>query len=162
MSAGKEDEALGLFKRSFDLAGRDSLLRAETSKLKLKIFENRDQPGNQRDAWHDCADAYSEIGDHQQAALALARAGEIESTRLPYSNEARRSFRRAFDNYYQARNVQGIEEMREKLAALGEDVGALPVLGQTTSRAIPWFWIRLALELSILAVAAGLFYVSLR
>jgi hypothetical protein len=53
-----------------------------------------------------------------------------------------------------------MREMRERLADLKvKDLPAIPIPSRTP---IPWPWIRLALELSILAVAAGLFYLSLR
>ena len=55
-----------------------------------------------------------------------------------------------------------VPAVRQKLESLGDDVSDLPSVEQPPRRRVPWPWIRLALELSILAVAAGLFYLSLR
>jgi len=163
--AGRDDDALQKFSEAFNTASNDSRLRAELSQLRLKILQNRDEPRNERKAWHDCAEAFAELGENLEAAQAYARAGEIEATRLPYHQEARRSFRSAFDRYYQSYNLQGVQEMKERLQELGEDVGALPVLdlpAATATSQNPRPWIRLALELSILGAAAYLFFLTLR
>ena len=55
-----------------------------------------------------------------------------------------------------------MREMRSRLENLGEDVSELQLADIATVRQLPWTSIRLAIELSILAVAAGLFYFSLR
>jgi hypothetical protein len=47
----------------------------------------------------------------------------------------------------------------KRLKELGEDVSDLTPLLRWQ---IPWPWVRLALELSILTVSVGLFYLSLR
>jgi tetratricopeptide (TPR) repeat protein len=162
VSAGDDARALQRLKNAFDKASNDSRLRAEISQLKLKIYQKRDEPKNERETWHDCAEALSELGQHGQAALAYTRAAEIESTRLPYHQEARRSYRAAFDSYYQAGDSRGVEQMKEALKTLGADVDTLPALNHVTpGREIPWFWIRLGLELSILA-AAGYLFLTLR
>lgn len=163
--AGRDDEALQKFNTAFDTASNDSRLRAELSQLRLKILRNRDEPKNEREAWHDCAEAFAELGENSEAAYAYARAGEIEANRLQFHLEARKSFRSAFDQYYQSRNTQGTEEMKHRLQELGEDVGVLPTLNEpkaTEAQQIPWHWIRLAGEVLLLGVAAYLFYLTQR
>ena len=46
----------------------------------------------------------------------------------------------------------------QKLESLGENVSDLPSDEQPPRRRVPWPWIRLAVELSILATAAGWFF----
>jgi len=49
-----------------------------------------------------------------------------------------------------------------RLKGLGDDVSDLPNMEELPERHPPWPLIRLALELSILAAAAALFYLTLR
>lgn len=163
--AGRHDDALQKFKDALDRASSDSRSRAELSQLKLKILQNRDEPKNEREAWHDCAEAFAELGENLESAHAYARVGEIEVNRLQFHLAARNSFRSAFDRYYQSHNLQGTEEMKRRLQELGEDVGTLPTLDkppETATSHISWHWIRLAGEVLILGGAAYLFFLTLR
>jgi hypothetical protein len=68
----------------------------------------------------------------------------------------------AFDNYRLADDQDNMNQVREKLESLGDDVSDLPSIERPSRRQIPWFWVRVAVELSILATAAGLIYLNLR
>ena len=59
--------------------------------------------------------------------------------------------------YHRAADAKGVAEMRNKLQTLGSTSTPCPTLLRPHARQIPWFWLRLAFELSILAVAAGLY-----
>ena len=70
--------------------------------------------------------------------------------------------RLAFDNYRLADDQDNMNAVREKLESLGDDVSDLPSVERPSRWQISWFWVRVAIELSILAAAAGLVYLNLR
>jgi tetratricopeptide (TPR) repeat protein len=163
LGAGREEEALHHFRRTVALPSTDSLLKAEAWHRMAEIYRRREQPLNERNELYKSADCYAAAGKARVAGEAFRRVGELESRRLGFHNEARSSYRSAFDNYYKANDEAGVEDMRARLAELNVDVSGLPILAKVIKRReLPWTWIRLALEISLVAAAAVLFYLSLR
>ena len=112
-------------------------------------------------ALNECAPDFASAGAYGQAAAAYGRAGQIAGD-FGQNVQAPRLLRQAFDNYSLADDRDSMRAVRQKLESLGENVSDLPSDEQPPRRRVPWPWIRLAVELSILATAAGLFYLSLR
>jgi tetratricopeptide (TPR) repeat protein len=162
LSAGHEREALEQFQRAVELPSATTLLKAEVWQQVSEIYRGREQPSKERDALSDSAESYAATGEARRAAQAFRRVGDLESRRLGFNNEARGSYRRAFDNYYKAKDEAGLDDMRARLAELGVDGSQLPTLAKTMERQLPWTWIRMTLEGVLVAAAAVLFYLSLR
>ena len=147
------------FDKAIELASRDRQLEVEIWMLKAEAFQSAGDARGLATALLECAKAFAEIEDHRSAGEAYSRAGDAQVS-LRHTRRARRTYRSAFDCYERAGNLDRMREMRERLADLKvKDLPAIPTPSRTP---IPWPGIRLALELSILAVAAGLFYLSLR
>jgi tetratricopeptide (TPR) repeat protein len=162
LNAGREQEALDSFIRAVALPSANTFSKASAWRQMAEIYRRRDQPLNERDALYEGAECDAAIGRALAAAQAFRRVGDLESRRLGFSNEARSSYRSAFDNYYKARDEAGAEDMRARLMEVGVEVGDLPTLQKRTGRDLPWTWIRLAAEVALVAAAAALFYLSLR
>ena len=161
LANGAADDAWEHFAKAVDLAPDDKLLQAETSELRARYYRERGNPKLELGALSQCAPAFADAGAHEKAAFNFARAGEIASD-LGQNVQAPRLMRQAFGNYDRAGDPDGMRAVRDKLESWGDDVGDLPAVEQRFRRHLPWTWIRLALELSILATAAVLFYFTLR
>ena len=160
LAEGDLEAAVGHFGSSIALAPDDKLLKAETSELLATFHRERGKVTPEIEALVECAPSFVNAGEYHRAAAAYARAGEI-AVQLNRSRQGPRLLRDAFDNYKLAGDQNGMREMRSRLVDLEEDVSGLQLDEKEPTRQIPWFWIRLAFELSILGVAAYLF-LSLR
>ncbi len=161
LAEGNLERAIDHFGSATALAPDDKLLKAETSELLAAFHRERGRVTYEIDALVECAPTFADGGEYGRAAAAYARAGDI-AVQLNRVRQGPRFLRSAFDNYKLAGDQDGMREMRSRLENLGEDVSELQLADIATVRQLPWTSIRLAIELSILAVAAGLFYFSLR
>jgi len=162
LNAGHEQEALENFSRTVEMSSANTLAKATAWHQMAEIYRRWEQPLKERDALHEGAECDAADGRALAAAQAFRRVGDLESRRLGFHNEARISYRGAFDNYYKAKGEAGVEDMRARLAELEVGVDDLPALPKTTTKQLPWFWIRLVLEVALVAAAALIFYLSLR
>jgi tetratricopeptide (TPR) repeat protein len=161
LTADDIDGALEYFSKAHALAPDDKMLSAETWQLVADFYLRQGPKKSELRALNECAPDFASAGACDQAAAAYARAGEIAGD-FGQTVQAPRLLRQAFDNYSLAGDRDGMRAVRQKLESLGDDVSDLPSVEQPPRRRVPWLWIRLALELSILAAAASLFYLSLR
>lgn len=161
LASGEADEAWELFAKAVDFAPDDKLLLAETSELKAKFHRERGNPKLELGALIWCAAAFADEGLHDRAAAAYARAGTIAAD-LGQSLQAPRLLRDAFHQHSQTGDRDGMRAMKAKLEGLGDDVSDLPSFEQPARWKVPWFWIRLTLEFSILGAAAYLFFFIVR
>jgi tetratricopeptide (TPR) repeat protein len=161
LAADDIDGALEYFSKAQALAPDDNMLSAETWQLVADFYQRQGPRKSELRALNLCAPDFVNAGAWGQAAAAYARAGEIAGD-FGQSVQGPRLLRQAFDNYSLAGDRDGMRAVRQKLESLGDDVSDLGSVEQPRRRRDPWPWIRLALEVSILAAAAGLFYFSLR
>jgi len=105
-----------------------------------------------------CAPNFAGAKAYDRAAIVYSRSGEL-AAQLNRSKQAPQLLREAFENYRLSDDRQGMNATWKRLKELGENVSDLTPLLRWQ---IPWPWVRLALELAILAVAAALFYLTLR
>jgi tetratricopeptide (TPR) repeat protein len=145
------------FDEAIRLAAGDSLLQAEIWLLKARAHEKELVPTAkpQRIALLAAAGLFAAAGSDRRAAEAYNRAGDIEVS-LRFTRRARQSFTNALHCYHRVNDAKGVVDMRNKLQTLGVNVDSLPNIALAPAQKIPWFWIRLALELSILGAAAYL------
>jgi tetratricopeptide (TPR) repeat protein len=155
------DKAQVRFDQALRLAAGDSLLQGEIWMLKAKAYERDSSPATQaqRSALLTAASLFATAGADGKAAAAYSRAGDIERAR-GFTRRARQSFINALRCYDRLNDAQGVADTRDKLKALGADLNGLPDIARSLSRRMPWFWIRLALELSILGLFAYLAFMS--
>jgi len=163
LRASRFPEAHRSFDAALGLALNDKRLEAEIWSLKAEAYQLSGDAKAYPNALLGSAAAYAEIEERGMAGDAYARAGDAQLS-LRHTKRARQSYRRAFDCYQRLGNVERMIVMRDRLLALKADLSDLPPIEETASRQtkIPWPWVRLAIELLILAIAAGLFYFSLR
>jgi tetratricopeptide (TPR) repeat protein len=159
--AGNDNEALRRLAKAVQLAPADKALRAETSHIRAEIFHRKRNPKHERNALHEAGDNFVDLGKHDRAATAYARAAEIELTPLNRTTQAPATFKKAYNSYHLARDRDGMDEVRQRLNDLGEDVTALPTLNKDATRALPWPWIRLSVEVLILGTAVAALYLTL-
>ena len=152
LNAGDLPNAQSQFDKAISLASRDRRLEAEIWALKGETSQRDGDKGEQIASLLKSAIIYAEIDDHLRAADTYSIAGDLQVS-VRHTKRARRSFRSAFDCYERAGNVPRRRAMREKLAALKVDVSGLPDIDEPTKRPIPWFWMRLSVEILVLAVA---------
>jgi tetratricopeptide (TPR) repeat protein len=150
-------KALDRFDQALRLAAGDGMLQAEVWLLKAKALEREPVPALKPlgAAFRTAATLFAAAGADGKAADAHNRAGDIEIS-LRFTRRARRSFTNALHCYHRAADAKGVADMRNKLQTLGVNVDALPHIAPVPARQIPWFWLRLAVELSILGAAAYL------
>jgi tetratricopeptide (TPR) repeat protein len=156
-------KALEQFDRALRLSVGDGLLQAELWLLKAKALQRDPVPALKplRAAFRSAATLFAAAGADGKAADAHNRAGDIEVS-LRFTRRARRSFTSALHCYHRAGDAKGVADTRDKLRTLGVSGDGLPDIAPAPTRRISWFWIRLAMELSILVGAAYLFYLTLR
>ena len=150
-------KALEQFEHALRLAVGDGLLQAEIWSLKAKALEREPIPAMKplAAAFRNAATLFAAAGADAKAADAHNRAGDIEIS-LRFSRRARRSFTSALHCYHRVGDAKGVADMRNKLQLLGVAGDSLPDIAPVPTRQIPWFWIRLAIELSILGIAGYL------
>jgi hypothetical protein len=139
------------------LAAGDNLLQAEIWLLKAKAHEREllPAPKPQRIALLTAAGLFAMAGADRPAAQAYERAGVVEIS-LRFTRRARDSFTSALYCYHRANDATGVTRMRERLQTLGVNLDGLPSISAAPLRQIPWFWIRLTVELLVLVVAVYL------
>ena len=163
LRANRFPEAQRNFDAALALSLQDKRLEAEIWSLKAEAHQLSGDTRAYPNALLGCAAAYAEIDEDGMAGDTYARAGDAQLS-LRHTKRARQSYRSAFDCYRRARNVQRMAAMRDRLVSLKADLSDLPPFEETASRQwkVSWPAVRLAVELSILTVAASLFYFSLR
>jgi tetratricopeptide (TPR) repeat protein len=149
------------FDHAYAHAPDDKMLRAETWEQVAAYYRGQGQPKVELTALVQCALNFSGAEAWARAAVAYARAGEL-AAQLNFVRRAPDLLRGAFNSYSALNDRDGMKAMRRKLESLEEDVSDLPPVDDERERYIPWRWIRLALELSILAAAGVLFYITVR
>jgi hypothetical protein len=110
-------------------------------------------------ALNTCAPAFADAGSNDRAAAAYARAGGI-ATDLGQNQQGPRLLKKAFESYRLANDPVGMRQILDRLENLGEDVSDLPLVDHDVVRTIPWFWIRLGIEVVVLGAAAYLFLMA--
>ena len=161
LAGGEVKTAVRHFSQAYSLAPDDMLLRAETWEAVAGYYQQQGRPMLELGALAACAPNFTGAEAHGRAATIYSRAGEL-ATLLNRNRQAPKLLRGAFENYRLSGDRDGMRATRERLDKLGVDVSDLPSVDQARRRRIPWEWIRLALELSILAAAAYLFFLTLR
>jgi tetratricopeptide (TPR) repeat protein len=161
LAAGDVDRTLECFSRAQALAPDDKMLSAETWQLVADFYQRQGPKKSELHALKECAPDFAGAGAYGQAGAAYERAGDIAAD-FGQNVQSPRLLRLAFDNYRLADDQDNMNQVREKLESLGDDVSDLPSIERPSRRQIPWFWVRVAVELSILAAAAGLIYLNLR
>jgi tetratricopeptide (TPR) repeat protein len=161
LAAGDLEGAVDHFGKAVKLGPDDKLLHAETSELLAAFHNQHGSPRAEIEELAKCAPNFADVGAHMRAAIAYARAADIAG-QLNRTRQGPRFLRDAFENYRLADHHVGMREMREKLENLGEDVSGLPLPEEEPTRQIPWFWIRLGLELTILGAAAYFLFLTQR
>jgi tetratricopeptide (TPR) repeat protein len=146
------------FSRAYDLAPDDKLLRAQTWEEVAAHYAQQGRPKAELTALAESAPNFSSAEAYDRAAIAYERAGDL-ADELNRSNQAPAHWRKAFENYRLSAGRDGMAAILKKLKASGEDVSDLEA--QLKMR-VPWAAIRLTLELSLLATAGALFYLTLR
>lgn len=159
LAAGEAETAWEHFVNAEAFSPDDKRLKAETSELKAQYYRERRNPRLELGALLQCAPNFSDIDEVERAATAYARAGELAG-QLGRNVQGPRLLRQAFEHYHGIDNREGMATTRKALEDLGEDVSNLPRFEQTLSRKIPWFWIRLALELALLGAATYLIFMA--
>jgi tetratricopeptide (TPR) repeat protein len=159
LAAGDIDSALEHFSKAYALAPDDKLLSAETRSAVATFYKEQGRPRWELAALIECAADFADAGANHLAAAAYARAGEI-AIDLGQNQQGPRLLRKAFENYQLAGDFVGMRQMRDHLENLGEDVSELPTVDHDpVRRRIPWFWIRLGMEVAVLGAAAYLFFI---
>jgi len=161
LAGGDVKTARKHFARAYAFAPDDKILRAETWEQVAGHYQRQGLPKVELKALVECAPNFSGAGAHGRAAAAYARAGEL-GAQLNHIKQAPELWREAFENFRLSADHEGMSAIWQKLKDFGEDVSDLPKIDQLPGRHVPWFWIRLALEFSILGAAAGLIYLNLR
>jgi tetratricopeptide (TPR) repeat protein len=161
LAEGDIDAALEQFSRAYALAPDDKMLSAETWELVADYYQQEGRRRPELAALRECASDFADASMHTRAANAYARAGDL-AAQLGAHRQAPELLREAFQCFNVAGDTNGMLATRKKLENLDEDVSDLPEIGVSPKRPVPWLWIRLLFELSILATAAVLFYLSLR
>jgi hypothetical protein len=82
-----------------------------------------------------------------------------ESSISDYPREVAGSLKKAL-SYRLANDPVGMRQILDRLENLGEDVSDLPLVDHDVVRTIPWFWIRLGIEVVVLGAAAYLFLMA--
>lgn len=161
--AQKDNEALRGLLASAALAPDDKRLKAETAELRGQVYQRKGKPLLERNALHEAADNFVVLDENARAAKAYLRAAELELTpQLRMVIVAPNTLRKAYHNYFSARDRAAAAEVRQRLVNLDEDVGSLPTFTEPAIPQFSWPWFRLAGEVLILGAAAYLFFLTLR
>lgn len=161
LASGDPETAQEHFGRAYALAPDDKLLKAETWEALGSHYQQQGRRRLELGALVECAPVFAETDIYPKAAVTFARAGEVAS-QLGRTRQAPELLKSAFENYQSAGDEAGMKAMRKHLEDLGEDVSRLPLFEEAHRRPLPWFWIRLALELVLISIAVYLFFVTLR
>jgi tetratricopeptide (TPR) repeat protein len=149
------------FTQAYDRAPDDKTLRAETWALLASYYGRQGRPRLELGALDQAAPNFSDVSAHINAAQSYERAATL-ANQLGANLRAPRLLRQAFASYDLAGDHAGKKRVIESLKTLGQDVTGFAIEDQEPPRRLPWRWIRLAIEIALVSVAAGMFYLSLQ